>query len=138
VTPQGTPSENYYFTPRDAFHTESSYRTDLALNYAYGISARPRRIELFVQGQILNLFNQFQLCGCGNDVFANGGNVTLTRIDQTILTNVNSLSYEPFNPFTTAPVQGVHWNYGPRFGQPLNRMAYTSPRTFRITFGVRF
>jgi hypothetical protein len=138
VTPQGVASENYYFTARDAFRTESSYRTDVALNYAYGIPSGPRRIELFVQGQILNVFNQFQLCGCGNDVFANGGNVALNRIDQTILTSVNSPSYQAFNPFTTTPVQGVHWNYGPRFGQPLNRMAYTSPRTFRITFGVRF
>ena len=26
----------------------------------------------------------------------------------------------------------------PNFGTPLNRFAYTTPRTFNMTFGVRF
>jgi len=40
--------------------------------------------------QIVNLFNQFQLCGCGADVFHNGGAVLLTRVGQSVLTSVNS------------------------------------------------
>ncbi len=35
-------------------------------------------------------------------------------------------------------VKGVNWNYGPNFGKALNRFAYTTPRMFRINFGVRF
>jgi hypothetical protein len=46
--------------------------------------------------------------------------------------------FQPFNPFTTTPVEGVHWAKGPNFGKALNRFAYTTPRTFLTTFGVRF
>ena len=35
----------------------------------------------------MNVFNQFQLCGCGGTVFQNGGGVTQTRIDQSVLNN---------------------------------------------------
>ena len=43
-----------------------------------------------------------------------------------------------FNPLTTTPVGGHELGYGANFGTPLNRFAFTSPRTFRMTFGVRF
>jgi hypothetical protein len=91
----------------------------------------------------VNLFDQSQLCGCGGTIFGNqnahGGGVTQTRIDQTVRTNVSHPAlYAPFNPFTTTPVQGVNWNYGPNFGKGLNRFAYTTPRMFRVSFGVRF
>jgi hypothetical protein len=89
--------------------------------------------------QVINLFNQFQLCGCGGSVSASGGAVSASRIDQTIRTSVTTPSlYQSFNPFTTAPVQGVNWDYAPTFGTAVNRMAYTSPRALRLTFGVRF
>jgi hypothetical protein len=50
----------------------------------------------------------------------------------------NSGSYQTFNPFTTTPVQGTNWDYGTNFGHALSRFAYTTPREYRITFGVRF
>jgi hypothetical protein len=72
-------------------------------------------------------------------VFNNGGTVAATTIDQTVRNAVNAAgTYAPFNPFTTAPVEGTHWAKGPNFGHALNRFAYTSPRQFRLTFGVRF
>jgi hypothetical protein len=46
--------------------------------------------------------------------------------------------YQAFNPFASAPAQGVNWDYGPNFGKALNRFALTTPRTFRMSFGVRF
>jgi len=65
--------------------------------------------------------------------------VIASRIDQTVRTPVtNPTVYQAFNPFTTAPVRGVNWDYGPNFGKPLNRFAYTTPRTLRISLGVRF
>jgi carboxypeptidase family protein len=138
VTPQGGSTEAYYYTARDAFRTEATYRTDVALNYSRRIKAVRRQPEIFAQAQLLNAFNGFQLCGCGADVFSNGGGVVLTRIDQSVLSGTNSAAYQKFNPFTTTPVQGVNWNYGPNFGKALSRLAYTTPRTFRLTFGVRF
>jgi len=141
VNPPSGASTIYFYTPRDAFRTEAQKRTDLAINYSRGIGGRSRMstLQFFAQAQIINLFNQFQLCGCGGTVFQNGGATTQTRIDTTTLTSVNTAAkYAPFNPFTTTPVQGVNWDYGPNFGKALNRLAYTSPRQFRFSFGVRF
>jgi hypothetical protein len=139
LTPPTGPVTNYFFTARDAFRAERQARADFAANYTYGLKTGNRRVDLFFQAQVINLFNQFQLCGCGDTVFLNGGTVTQTRIDQTIRTAVsNPTLYQPFNPFTTMPVKGVNWDYGPNFGKGQNRFAYTSPRTVRIGFGVRF
>jgi hypothetical protein len=72
-------------------------------------------------------------------VFVNGGNVANANIDTTVRTSVSApATYQSFNPFTTTPVQGVNWDYGVNFGKALNRFAYTTPRTFRMTFGLRF
>jgi outer membrane receptor for ferrienterochelin and colicin len=138
LTPQGGSTVDYYFSTRDAFHTEGYSRTDLALDYKRALAGR-HASEVFGQVQVVNLFNQFQLCGCGGSVFANGGNITQTNVDQSILTNSNAAArFQAFNPFTAAPVQGTNWDYGPNFGKALNRFAYTSPRTVRLSFGVRF
>jgi hypothetical protein len=121
----------YYLTPRDAFRTEGQQRTDFAANYAHKIPGRAG-VEFFGQLQVINVFNQSQLCGCGQAVFQNGGAVNLLRIDQT------ARVLQTFNPFTTVPVEGVQWAKGPNFGKALNRLAYTSPRGYRVSFGVRF
>ena len=130
----------YYFTPRDAFRTEGQKRTDLAINYDYRLGVGGgRRLNLFVQAQIVNLFNQFQMCGCGASVFLNGGNVQNQFIGTSVQTAVtNAARFQSFNPFTDTPVQGVHWDYGTDFGKAVNRFAYTTPRLFRMTLGVRF
>jgi hypothetical protein len=125
----------YLFTARDAFRTATTYRTDISINYAYRVShlggGQP---ELFFHGEVLNIFNQFQLCGCGENVFRNGGITDLTTIGQ----GARVMTSAPFNPYTTQPVQGVNWDYNSTFGTPLNAFAYTSPRIFRFSVGVRF
>jgi outer membrane receptor protein involved in Fe transport len=137
ITPPTGSNTIYFFTARDAFRTEGQRRTDFALNYNYRLKGT--RAELFGQLSVLNIFNDFQLCGCGGTVFANGGSVTQTRVDTTVRTNVtNPALYATFNPFTTVPVEGVNWAKGPVFGTALNRFAYTSPRELRLSFGVRF
>jgi outer membrane receptor protein involved in Fe transport len=139
VPATGTLNKVYYFTARDAFRTEASYRTDVSAMYSYGLTAAGRRFNLFAQAVVLNLFNQFDLCGCGaTSVFGNGGADISTRIGQAILTNSGTPSLAAFNPFTTTPVLGTNWNYGPNFGTATIKTAYTVPRTFRLTFGVRF
>ena len=143
VTPQGAASETYYYTNRDAFRTEGFSRTDFAASYNHGIGLGTRRVDLFIQAQVLNLFNQQDLCGCGGTVFVNGGNLQLARVsgasqNQSILTPVNSATMAAFNPFTTTPVEGVNFAKTAAFGTPVNRFSYTSPREFRLSFGVRF
>jgi len=141
INPSSGTNTIYFYTARDAFRTQAQKRTDLAINYGHSIPGVPRMgtLQFFVQAQVINLFNQFQLCGCGGNVFQNGGATTQTRIDTSILTSVTTpAKYTAFNPFTTTPVRGVNWDYGPVFGTALNRLAYTSPRQFRIGFGLRF
>jgi hypothetical protein len=46
--------------------------------------------------------------------------------------------FAAFNPFTETPVQGVNWDYGSNFGQPQTAANYQLPRTFRLSFGLRF
>jgi hypothetical protein len=139
-TPLQTP---YYYTARDAFRTESQVRTDFAVNYAYEIPSAGG-LELFGQLQVLNLFDQSQLCACGATAFGTGasgnaGGVNIQRLSTTVLTPVNTPArFAAFNPFTTTPVRGVNWDLGPTFGQAVSRFAYTTPRSLRLSFGVRF
>ncbi len=126
-------SLEYFFLGRNPFRTEMSYRTDLSVNYGYGLGRlRDVQPELFFHGELLNVFNQFQLCGCGETVFRNGGITDLTSIAQ----GVQLLT--PFDPYKTQPVEGTHWRKAPNFGQALNAFAFTSPRIFRLSVGVKF
>jgi hypothetical protein len=125
----------YYFFPRDEYRTEAQHRTDLSINYQYRLAGGA---DIFFHGEVLNILNQFQLCGCGGTVFNNGGGSDIRTINNGVLTSVNSAALQPFNPFTTEPVRGVNWNLNPTFGTPASRFAYTSPRTFRFNLGVRF
>ena len=140
ITPAtGTLNKSYYFTARDAFRTESSSRTDLSATYSYTLRAGGHKFDLFGQALVINLFNQFDLCGCGvTSILANGGADVSARIGQAILTNSGTPSLAAFNPLTTQPVQGTNWNYGPNFGTATTRSAFTAPRTFRLSFGMRF
>jgi hypothetical protein len=139
LTPPRANTTTYYFSARDAYRTEGQKRTDFSVNYDYRVKTGSQLINFFVQAQVINLFNNYQLCGCGGTVFQNGGAVTQTRIDQTVRTAAtNAGAYATFNPFTTTPVEGVNWARGPIFGSALNRLAWTSPRQFRLSFGVRF
>jgi hypothetical protein len=142
LNPPSATQTFYYFTDRDAFRTEAEIRTDLAVNYAFRIPAA-RSLEAFAQVQVLNLFNQFQLCACGSTVLGTGsaasaGGVNTQRIDTTVLTPGTTARFAAFNPFTTTPVRGVNWDLGPNFGRAVSRFAYTTPQAVRVSFGVRF
>jgi hypothetical protein len=118
---------SYYFTAPDAFRTETMMRTDLAINFSRRFGT-DRRVELFVQAQVLNAFNQFAAF-----------NLTGEEINTRTLTAVDSPArFAPFDPFTETPVEGVHWAKGSRFGTVIDKDAYTTPRTFRCSFGFRF
>lgn len=125
LTPPDT--ELYHLTERDAFHTEKMFRTDLAVNYNYRLPGTGRA-EMFAQFQLLNAFNSFQLF-----------NIRTDAINTTVLTAVDEPGrFQEFNPFTQTPQQGVHWDYGEKFGQATGAGAYTLPRTFQFALGFRF
>ena len=115
----------YYFSERGAFRWDDVTATDLAINYELPIS----RIGIFVQGEVVNLFNeQAQIAG-----------------DTTVLTHRQSDDLVRFNPFTETPIEGVHYELADTFGAPLNATtgsnlngSYQLPRTYRVSLGLRF
>ncbi len=113
-------SVTYYYTSRSAYHTDDITRTDLSLNYSFTFPALGKDVEIFVQPEILNVFNEH-------------------GID-----SVNTTVYDPtdgltaFNPFTEKPVEGVNWEKGSNFGKPTVAGSYQDPRTFRLSVGFRF
>jgi hypothetical protein len=112
----------YFFTPRGSFTTDDITRTDLSLNYSFLWSGLGKTFEIFLQPEVLNVFDESGLIGN----------------DTTILDATNSANLETFNPFTETPVQGVNWDFGPNFGQARNDRDYQQPRTFRLSVGFRF
>jgi outer membrane receptor protein involved in Fe transport len=119
-------TESYFFTDRDAFRTDGQVRTDLAFTATRRLGSG-RAPEIFGNFQLLNLFNQSQLF-----------NITGAAINTTVLTAIDDPGLAFFDPFTETPVEGVHWKKGEQFGDAVGRTAYTQPRTFRFSIGVRF
>jgi hypothetical protein len=114
-------SVGYYFIPRGYFRWDGVKSTDLALTW--GRKVPPvQKAELFVRAVVNNVFN----------------NAARTRGDIQINTRFNNTAYQAFNPFTTTPVQGVHWDYSPTFGQPQAFDDYQPARVFSFSAGVRF
>jgi len=125
----------YWFTPRDAFHTDNITRTDIGFNYSFRFPALGSEIELFIHPYVTNVFNE------QGAVYE----------DQTIYTRYSGSSWRLFNPFTTTPTEcpqgtaaatckadGANWQKGPNFGKPLSAADYQTPRTYSVSFGVRF
>jgi len=113
----------YWFTGRDAYRTGTVTHLDLALNWSLGVGP----VELFVQPQVLNVFNSHTIAQ--NDP---------GLIDQGVRTAVNTPELQQFDPFHSRPVEGVNYALSPTFGQALSPAAYQQPRTFRVSMGVRF
>ena len=120
----------YFFTDRDEFHTDDLWRTDLAINYSFGWKMGQKRFEVFVQPEVINLFDQD---GVGN---VNGAVFDATS--GAACPNSPTGICRAFNPFTTTPVEDVNWTKGPQFGKPTAAADYQTARTFRFSVGFRF
>lgn len=113
----------YWFTDRDEFHTDDITSTNLTLNYGFTFGAFGKEVEIFLQPQVLNVLDDD-----GSEI-----------VNQTVLTAANAGSgLSAFNPFTTQPVEGVHWRKGANFGKSTNELDLQVPRTYRVSVGFRF
>lgn len=120
-------SATYFFSDRGAFEFDDLTATDLALNYALPIGP----VEVYVQGEILNLFDESAQISGDNNVFtARDGAPDCVQADGS--------DCDLFNPFNQAPVEGVHWVKGPNFGDARSPNDYQNPRTYRFSAGFRF
>ncbi|MCP4661312.1 MAG: TonB-dependent receptor [bacterium] len=122
VNVQGDPF-GYFFSERGAFKTDDITRTDISLNYAFRWNLWGKSMEVFIQPEMLNVFNEDGVVDVNNDVF------DATTDDDT---------YAAFNPFTETPIEGVHWAKSENFGQPQNENDYQLPRVYRLSIGFRF
>jgi outer membrane receptor protein involved in Fe transport len=119
----GNPGDQlYYFSDRGEFRFDNIYRTDLALNYSFFIPVGGAQLEMFIQPEVQNVFNESgQVSG-----------------NSTEYTAINDASLETFNPWTETPVEGVHWRRADNWGEAEDDTDYQLPRTFRVSVGIRF
>jgi hypothetical protein len=120
-------SQTYFFTARDAFRTDDTHRSDLSLNYSFRWQAFGGDMEVFLQPEILNVFNES----------------AVTNVFQGVATANTAATTcpgrcQPFNPFTTTPVEGVNWAKRAGFGESSVEGDYQFPRTYRFSVGFRF
>ena len=113
---------DYFFSPRGAFETDDITRTDLGFNYSFRWNAWGKSMEVFIQPEVINLFNE------------DGVEVVNSSVD----TEDNTAGLARFNPFTETPVEGVHWEKGVNFGMPLDEDDFQQPRLYRVSIGFRF
>ncbi|HYM60994.1 MAG TPA: carboxypeptidase regulatory-like domain-containing protein [Thermoanaerobaculia bacterium] len=129
------PNGQYYFSGRGQFRVDDINSTSLAVRYSHAFW---RSAEVFGQADLLNISNR-------------AGVADPSRIGTTVSTAANSSAFQPFNPFTQAPVQcptgavaqvcrdmGANYQFASNFGKPLNDLAYQTPRTYRFSLGLRF
>lgn len=130
-------TNTYFFSGRGVYRTPSVFSTDVALNYELPIS----RVGLFVQGQVINIFNNSHV-----------NNLVSGQFDTTVRTSRTSgAGLKAFNPFSDTPIEcpqgntaaqctamNANWQKGPLFGHGLSKDAYQTPRTYRLSAGVRF
>jgi len=113
-----TPSSvNYYFSDRGEFRWDDVTATDLGINWTLPI----RRLQLFVQGDIVNVFDE--------SAQVNGNTA--------VQTHKTTSSLVRFNPFTQKPVLGTHYTLN-GFGTARGAGDYQTPRTYRVSLGLRF
>ncbi len=113
---------DYYFSDRGAFRTDDITSIDLALNYSFTAPILGTDVDLFVQFDVANAFNEDGI----------------VRVNSAVLTSINDPSLQSFNAMDEAPVEGVHWRKGPDFGQPQSEDSFQVPRTYRFSLGFRF
>lgn len=118
----------YYFSERGEYRTEDVTSTNLALNWESPALFGGARA--FIQTDIINVFNEQAI----EYPATARGNV----IDQTVFVRRTRSSLTAFNPFTTTPIEGTHYQKSATFGQPTNREAYQDPREYRLSVGIRF
>ncbi len=119
---------DYFFEGSRAYRTDDITATDLAVNYTLPI----RRVEIFLQADILNIFDE---SGIEDPTFVRD-DVWTSRNSGCV--QADGSRCDRFNPMTTTPIEGVHWVKHPDFGEPTDESAYQEPLTYRFSIGFRF
>jgi hypothetical protein len=141
--------ENYWVTKPDAYNLPSWQSTDLNVTYAFHFPALGKDVEIFIAPIVTNVFNRMAVTS--ND--PGQGYINLTAM--TAADGFPGLV--PFDPFKDKPKQctsfdasgacttaGANWvaPTGTASASPYalvaSRRGYQTPRTYYISFGIRF
>jgi len=131
---------NYFFSARGAYRTDNITNDDLAVNWSIPVS----RASFFIEAKAFNVFNRQGVINVNTQVLT----ASNANCIQTTGANVGKRCVG-FNPFTETPVEGVNYVFGSQFGKPVNPTGGTLgrpsatgdvqfPRTYRLSFGLRF
>lgn len=110
----------YFISGRGAYRFDGSTSTDLSLAWSHNVGIS--NSQLFARVVMNNVLNEH----------------ALTSYNVTVLGKSNDSTLQAFNPFTTAPVEGVNWRKGPNFGQATSPNSYQNPRNYYFSVGLRF
>lgn len=120
-----TPSSvSYFISERGGLRNDHYVSTDLSFLWSKRVRGR---LEVFFRGQAYNIFNR----------------QGVMEVNTTVSSNASPGEYAAasllaFDPFTTVPVEGVHWKKASLFGQPTAPSSYQAPRSGNLSFGIRF
>ena len=127
----GPSTVGYFFYGRGDLVSDNITRTDIAVTYTIPIKA----VDLFVRADVYNIFNE----------------QAVVTFDETVLTEDDEDYLALFNPWTETPIEcpqgaapevcedmGAHFQLGENFGLPEEESDYQRPRTFVVSFGLRF
>jgi hypothetical protein len=99
--------------------------TDLSLNYTVPAGFL-KKGEFFARVVIDNLFNQASQVSTGNQTVFSASNQNAGR------------TMQAFNPFATAPVEGVNYQLSPDFGRALSASDYQTARSCFLSLGFKY
>jgi hypothetical protein len=108
----------YYFSGRGEYQWDDVSRTDISLNYSFFLTLGGVELEMFIQPEILNVFNES------------------AQVDGN--TSISTSGDDPFNPWTETPVEGTHWHKSSSFGEASGDSDFQAAREFRFSLGLRF
>jgi len=91
--PPSAANITYYYTNRDAFRTDDITATNVSLNYSFQWPVLGKDLEVFVEPEIINVFNEHGLI----------------NVNQSVQDATNTAGLVTFNPFTQTPVEGINW-----------------------------
>jgi hypothetical protein len=136
----------YYEGKLGNYTTDDIMRTDFSLNYSFFANLFGTEIELYVQPEILNLFNHDGVVGVGTTVRSRRSQSDLAIFDP-FTTPIGDLlecpqglesCYVDLDNDGIAEERFYHWQKDGNFGEPLDENSYQLPRTYRVSFGIRF
>ena len=132
-----TPPANvaYFFGGRGNVTYDDITSTNLSVNYKVGLV---RGIQLFISPEVLNVFNEQGVESGGEEILTAVDCAPRTAGQTDLAAPCPARGLQRFNPFTEQPVEGTHWIKGTNFGAPNSEGDYQTPRTFRLSVGLRF